>query len=114
MKKLYILLAVLSIGMFFNACTETPVDPEPVEEHIHVVAANDEDPQTTVQTLFITVEDGDTIHFEAGTYNFSTDLSMEGKNNIVIRGEGRDNTTLSFADQTAGAQGILVSNCTFF
>jgi len=39
---------------------------------------------------------------------------LEGKNSITIRGAGRDETTLSFANQTAGAEGLDVSNCDWF
>ena len=37
---------------------------------------------------------------------------MEGKKNIIIKGKGLDKTIFSFKNQTTGAEGIRISNCT--
>lgn len=59
-----------------------------------------------VQTAMIEMNDGDTIYFTQGNYQFTTMLSIDGKSNFVVLGDGRNNTFLSFEGQTSGAQGI--------
>lgn len=72
---------------------------------------NDEGLQKELQEKFILVEDGETIELPEGNYIFRKSLSLEGKNNITIKGKGKDKTILSFLGQKEGAEGINVSNC---
>ncbi len=90
MKKISLIIAFLSI---FN-----------------IVFAQ-QDVQKKLQRQFIMAKDGSTIKIEAGTFAISSTISLEGKKNIVIEGEGMDKTILNFATQTEGAEGIRVSNC---
>lgn len=53
---------------------------------------------------------GDTIDIPAGTFQVNSSLSMDEKENIVIRGAGMNKTYLSFKKQTDGAEGIRVTN----
>jgi len=62
--------------------------------------------EENVQEAMILMNDGDTIHFGAGTYKISKTLSVDGKNDIVIIGAGIGVTILDFSDQTAGAEGL--------
>jgi len=71
----------------------------------------DEAFQKKLQEEFILVEDGGTIEIPAGKYLFTKSISLEGKNNITIKGAGIDKTILSFFGQTEGAEGINVTNC---
>ncbi|MBC8311451.1 MAG: right-handed parallel beta-helix repeat-containing protein [Candidatus Marinimicrobia bacterium] len=64
-----------------------------------------------IQTLLILAEPGDTINLGKGTFSLKGSLSMEGKENIVISGNGMDKTILSFKNQTDGAEGLRVNNC---
>jgi len=57
------------------------------------------------------VEDGGTIELPEGNYILTKALSIEGKNNITIKGKGKDKTILSFLGQTEGAEGINATNC---
>ncbi|MCI0750888.1 MAG: hypothetical protein L0Y35_03550, partial [Flammeovirgaceae bacterium] len=66
--------------------------------------------EKSLQTQFITIADGDTIDLPEGNFMFTKSLTMDGKSNIVIRGKGMDKTTLSFKNQTEGAEGIRISN----
>ncbi|MDW8334236.1 MAG: parallel beta-helix domain-containing protein, partial [Bacteroidia bacterium] len=66
--------------------------------------------QKELQTALIKIGDGDTLALAAGTYRFKVGLSMEGKNNVTIVGEGPDKTILSFAGQTVGAEGLIIKN----
>ena len=63
-----------------------------------------------LQTQFILAEPGDTITIHNGTHNIKGALSIEGKENLVIRGSGMNRSILSFAGQTEGAQGISITN----
>ena len=63
-----------------------------------------------LQTQFILASPGDTITIPAGHHIIRGTLSIEGKENLVIRGSGMDRSTLSFLDQTEGAQGISITN----
>jgi parallel beta-helix repeat protein len=65
-----------------------------------------------IQSRFILAEDGETIQLEEGVFSMDATLSMEGKKKIIIRGKGMDKTILSFKNQTTGAEGIRISNCT--
>lgn len=66
------------------------------------------DDQTAVQTALIEAQPGDIILFRAGTYTFDRALSLD-VDDVTIRGEGMDMTIFSFAGQTQGAQGLLVT-----
>jgi parallel beta-helix repeat protein len=61
-----------------------------------------------VQTALIEIAPGGTIAFGKGTFSFEVDLSLD-VDGVTIRGAGRDATTLSFAHQATGAQGMLVT-----
>ncbi|GAB3337900.1 hypothetical protein GCM10027299_49510 [Larkinella ripae] len=68
------------------------------------------DVQKRYQTKLIMAEDGSTIELDAGTFTFTSSLSLQDKKRIVIRGKGVDKTVLSFKGQTDGAEGLRVSN----
>ena len=64
-----------------------------------------------LQLKLILAEPGDTIKIDAGFFPILGTLSMEGKENIVIKGSGINSTILSFSSQVEGAQGISITNC---
>jgi parallel beta-helix repeat protein len=63
-----------------------------------------------MQRQFITAKDGAVIELPEGTFNLQTSLWLDGKNNIIIRGKGKDKTILNFAHQISGAEGIKITN----
>ena len=63
-----------------------------------------------LQTQFILAAPGDTITIPSGHHKIQGTLSIEGKENLVIRGSGMNHSILSFLDQTEGAQGISITN----
>jgi len=69
-----------------------------------------EDIRKSLQTQFIMAEPGDTIDVPAGNYLSSGSISLDEKENIVIRGAGMDKTVISFEGQADGAEGIRVDN----
>lgn len=124
MKKLNYFLVFILLGLLigtsvtFTSCTDddddmTPEDTTTVEPNVRFSPA-DSALETRVQEAFITMADGDTIEFAAGTFNFTTGLTIRDKNNIVIRGAGLNETTFSFAGQTVGAEGVLATNMNQF
>jgi parallel beta-helix repeat protein len=66
--------------------------------------------QKMLQTQFITVKNGETIDIAAGTYQLKGSLWLDGKQNVTIRGAGKDKTILSFKGQLEGAEGIKITN----
>ncbi len=69
------------------------------------------DVEKRLQTQMILAENGSTIDITEGVFQLTNSLSLEGKKNIVIRGKGMDKSILSFKNQTAGAEGIKITNC---
>ncbi len=59
--------------------------------------------------VFIEAEPGDVICFNAGDYLLRETLSL-GADDVEIRGEGRDDVVLDFAEQDSGTNGIDVAN----
>lgn len=62
-----------------------------------------------LQTQFIMAEAGDVIEIPAGTFHLSKSLWLDQGKEITIRGAGMEQTILSFAGQTEGAEGIKIS-----
>jgi parallel beta-helix repeat protein len=60
----------------------------------------------------INAEDGTTITLPAGNYSMNGSLWLDGKNDITIKGAGINQTTITFKDQTEGAEGIKITDCT--
>ena len=67
-----------------------------------------DDDQTALLTALIEAEEGDVILMHAGTYSFTGSLSLDVAG-VTLRGEGEAETVLSFAGQTDGAEGLLVT-----
>ena len=66
--------------------------------------------ESDLQLKFILSEPGDTIYLESGLFPILGTLSMEGKENIVIKGSGANGTILDFSTQIEGAQGLSITN----
>ena len=84
-----------------SAAPETTAapEPEPIDE-------------TNLQEALLDAQPGDVIEIPAGTFSFERSLSLD-VDGVTIRGAGMDETILSFADQVAGAEGLLVSASDF-
>ena len=104
MKKA--LLATIIIGLIlivwygFNSIPDR-YDPERNYENI----------QDDLMTQFIIARDSSLIDLPEGHFLFSRSLALEGVHHVTIRGKGIDRTVLSFKDQSEGAEGIRISNC---
>ena len=64
-----------------------------------------------LQLKLILAEDGDTIILEPGVFQILGTLSLEGKENVYIKGNGINGTILDFTSQVEGAQGFSITNC---
>lgn len=63
------------------------------------------DAQTQAQEALILAEPGDVIEFAEGTFEFNGTLSLDGINDITLRGKGMDKTILNFSGQRVGSGG---------
>ncbi len=111
-----ILLVIILLSIFAQLALLSSCEDDPTN------VVTDEDPDqidptmTTeeIQEKLISVEDGTILTFKAGTYNLTSTLSIDGKDNLKIKGEGEDKTILNFSGQIEGAEGMKVSNVTNF
>ena len=98
----------LGLVLVVSACTGDPCEGVTGE----CIPLTEGASATDVQTAFIQVSPGGTIAFGEGVFRFETGLSLD-VDSVTIRGAGMDKTTLSFKDQTQGAEGILVTGDDF-
>jgi parallel beta-helix repeat protein len=66
------------------------------------------DVQKKTQTALINAQPGDIIEFGPGTFDFTLSLSLAVEH-VTLRGQGMDRTILSFKNQDAGKEGLLVT-----
>jgi parallel beta-helix repeat protein len=72
----------------------------------------DPDFEKTLQEKLLDAKPGDVIDIPAGKYALSRSLSLTA-NGVTIKGAGMDKSILSFARQSSGAEGILVTGDDF-
>ena len=84
--------------IFFSTCEDDDNGPDLRE----TVIAPGETAADEAQTAFIETENNYTIRFEAGVFNFTNTLSIDGKDSIVVIGAGQNETILDFSGQTSG------------
>ncbi len=68
--------------------------------------------QETLMTALIDAKPGDVIDIPEGKFSFDRSLSL-AVDGVTIKGQGMDKTILSFKDQVAGAEGLLVTASNF-
>ncbi len=68
----------------------------------------DQSYQETLMTALLDASPGDVIELPEGTFSFDRSLSLT-VDGVTIRGQGMDKTILTFKDQVAGAEGLLVT-----
>ncbi|MEO1014591.1 MAG: parallel beta-helix domain-containing protein [Pseudomonadota bacterium] len=84
---------------------QTTADTAPTPE-------SDASYQETLMTSLLDAEPGDVIDIPEGVYSFDRSLSLT-VDGVTIRGAGMDKTVLTFKDQVAGAEGLLVTASDF-
>ena len=65
--------------------------------------------QEVVQEALILAEEGDTIEFAPGIYDFKMGLSLD-VDGVTIRGAGHDKTIFTFKNQNAGSEGLIITS----
>lgn len=78
------------------------------EDAIQEVTQSDEQFRKELQSKLIKAKSGDIIEIPEGTFQIDRSLSLN-VDGITIRGAGMDKSILSFKNQKAGAEGILVT-----
>ena len=66
--------------------------------------------QQQAQEAMILAQPGDVIEFAAGTFEFDATLSLDGVADVVVRGQGMEETILNFSRQRAatGGEGLKI------
>ena len=91
------ILFIITVPFSFDALTD-----------VIIVSPSDE-AQEKIQEALILANPGDEVHLTAGTYSIEDGLSLD-IDNIILSGEGHENTILDFSNQMTGAQGLLVTS----
>lgn len=65
--------------------------------------------QEKAQEALILAEPGQTVEFTEGVFDLSVSLSLD-VDGVVVQGQGMDKTVLSFKNQDAGAEGLIVTS----
>jgi parallel beta-helix repeat protein len=115
------IFAALAVPALFAACADDdpgatpqpdagPACPETFTSC--AIVSPGPDAERDLREAFIDAEPGTAILLAAGTYELTRELSLT-VNGVTVRGAGMDETILSFANQTSGAQGILVTGDDF-
>lgn len=106
MKPKYLLGGLaLVLALWFLYPSRTP-GYNPERDYVESEAA--------IMEALILAKDSAVIELPAGHFLFSQPLSIAGKKQVTLRGQGMDKTVLSFKGQAKGAQGLLVSDCDNF
>lgn len=103
MKAQWFAIAAVS-GLVLTACGGQPEGRD--------ISGADTDYQTVLMEQLLDAQPGDVIEIPAGIYSFDRSLSL-AVDGVTIRGAGMDETILSFANQTSGAEGLLVTASDF-
>jgi len=92
-------LAILFSALGLSSCNQT------AERDI---AAADNTFQSELIEQLIDAQPGDVIEIPEGVFSFDRSLSLT-VDGVTIRGQGMNRTILSFQDQIAGAEGLIVT-----
>lgn len=65
--------------------------------------------QEEIQEALILAEEGDTVELAAGVFELTSTLSLD-VDGVTVKGQGIDNTILSFKNQNAGSEGFAVTS----
>ena len=82
------------------------------EEAVQDVSQSDEQFRKELQGNLIKAKPGDVIEIPEGTFNIDRSLTLN-VDGVTLRGAGMDKSVLSFRNQKAGAEGILVTASDF-
>jgi len=95
-----------AVGRALNGCPATGACAAPAGGR-QVVIEPGADAQDAILSALIEAQPKDVIYIKAGRYGIDGQLSLQ-VDDVKICGDGMDQTVLSFANQTTGAEGLLV------
>lgn len=105
MRKLFhSFFAFLPIVGFFACGTSTT---EQTYDSTTLPRASQEEVEKVIED-FIMAEDSSTIEIPAGFYELNTQLILDNKSHIKIKGAGMDQTVLSFRNLKSGGEGVKI------
>jgi parallel beta-helix repeat protein len=96
------LAIIAAAALMLTACGEQTTTSTPADASY----------QETLMTQLLDAQPGDIIEIPAGTFSFERSLSL-AVDGVTIRGQGMDKSILSFKDQIAGAEGLIVTASDF-
>ena len=98
LNSLFLLFVTISCGSSSNEMTyDSSQLPRVSAEEVEKVVED-----------FIMAEDSATIEIPAGYFELSTQLILDNKNHILIKGAGMDQTVLSFKNLKSGGEGVKI------
>lgn len=91
-------------------CDTSHIPPVPGDFSTYTVVslAPGLDLEQRARDAMLQAQPGTIIEFPAGFYEMDSELNLD-VSHVVLRGQGMNQTTLSFRNQTQGAQGIVVT-----
>ncbi|NNM14324.1 MAG: hypothetical protein HKO58_08360 [Gammaproteobacteria bacterium] len=99
----YYLLGIATLALCLGACSQKSTDPVDTQS-----ASFEQD----LQTRLLDAKAGDVITIPEGMHSLQRGLSLS-VDGVTIRGAGMDKSILSFKNQVAGAEGLLVTASDF-
>lgn len=103
MKKLF--FALFGTVLVLSSCQDNTKD---IISHEKII----ENGYEVIQEMLLDAKPGATIEIPEGLYKINRSLSLDGIPRVTIKGAGKDNTILSFLDQTSGAEGLRITSDT--
>jgi len=104
MKMLH---SILSASLLILAISCSSSSNEQTFDSSIITRASEAEVEKVVED-FILVEDGGTIEIPAGFFELNTQLIIDNKTNITIKGAGMDKTFLSFKGLQTGGEGVKI------
>ena len=101
-KKYFFWIIVLILAVVYITKNNTMPTYAPNRDFIDI--------EDQLVEQFIFSRDSSVIELPAGHFLLSQSLSIDRKSHLTIRGQGMEETVLSFKGQTSGAEGIKITN----
>lgn len=99
--------SILSASLLILAISCSSSSNEQTFDSSIITRASEAEVEKVVED-FILVEDGGTIEIPAGFFELNTQLIIDNKTNITIKGAGMDKTFLSFKGLQTGGEGVKI------
>ncbi len=93
--------------------TPAPQSCAPVDGRCIEITPSADDTGTILAAL-LDAQPKDVLLLKAGTYHMSGQISLDGVDEVTLRGEGMDETVLDFGTQSTAGEGVLVTNSNSF